>query len=58
LGVAVALRRVDVDGEIGKAFGYPFDVAVGWESGEEEGQHLEFGGNSIEVFGFVFIDLG
>ena len=56
--MAVALRRVDVDGEIGKAFGYPFDVAVGWESGEEEGQHLEFGGNSIEVFGFVFIDLG
>ena len=48
----------DVDGEVGGDFGKPLDIASGREVGKGVGEELEFHGDAIKEFGFVFIKLG
>lgn len=55
----MAERCVDIELEIGQGLGYPFKIALfGGEVEEVERKELEFVGDAIKVFVFVFVDVG
>ena len=57
--ITMAERCVDIELEIGQGLGYPFKIALfGGEVEEVERKELEFVGDAIKVFVFVFVDVG
>ena len=47
-----------MDFDVGERFSYPLSVATWWETDNVKRKELEFSGNAIEIFVFVFVDLG
>ena len=60
-----AVERVDactkwgvcVDFDVREGFGYPLSVATRWETDNVKREELEFSGDTIKVFFFVFVYL-
>ena len=46
-----------MDFDVREGFGYPLSVASGWETDNVKREELEFSGDTIKVFFFVFVYL-